>query len=79
MYGGPERTVVLKSGIEVRLDDIGGILEHDDLCESAIQFYWRYRIMGWPYQGGWAAIPARLSQVVETLEPLDRIYHPRMM
>ena len=71
--------MVLKSGTEVRLDDIPSILTDDELSESALRFYLRYRIMGWPYQGGWAAIPARLSQVVRILEPLDRIYHPRMM
>lgn len=79
MYGDPERTAVLKSGIEVRLDDIPGILAEDELCESALQFFWEFKIMGWPYQGGWATIPARLAQVVKILEPLDRIYHPRMM
>jgi hypothetical protein len=35
--------------------------------------------MGWPYRGGWAEQPARLSQTVELLDPLDRLYHPRMI
>ena len=71
--------MVLKSGTEVRLDDIPSILTDDELSESALRFYLRYRIMGWPYQGGWAVIPARLMQVVEILEPVDRLYHPRMI
>lgn len=35
--------------------------------------------MGWPYAGGWAEQPARLVEIVELLDPIDRIYHPRMM
>lgn len=79
MYGKADRSVVLKSGYEVLLDDIPGLLGPDELAESALSFYWRYRTMGWPYGPDWALHPARLKEVVEVLEPLDRTYHPRMM
>jgi len=70
---------MLKSGHEVLLDEIPALLAKDELAESALVFYWEYRTMGWPYKLGYAEHPARLKQVVETIEPLDRIYHPRMM
>jgi len=70
---------VLKSGHEVRLDDIPSLLSEEGLAYEAISFYLRWRMMGWPYQGGWAEQPARLVDIVELLDPLDRLYHPRMM
>ena len=70
---------MLKSGLEVRLDDIASLLAEEGTALDAIGFYWRYRTMGWPYSGGWAEQPALLSQTVELLDPLDRLYHPRMI
>ncbi|MEA5032304.1 MAG: hypothetical protein VB025_09170 [Sphaerochaeta sp.] len=70
---------MLKSGYEVPLDEIPDLLGNDELTESALAFYWRYRTMGWPYGPNWAEHPARLKEVIELLDPLDRIYHPRMM
>ncbi len=79
VYGDPGRTTVLRSGHEVRLDDIAGILsDAGDACD-AIAFFVRWKMMGWPYRGGWAEQPARLIEIVELLDPLDRLYHPRMM
>ena len=79
VYGNSERTTVLRSGYEVRLDDIAGILsDAEDACD-AIAFFLRWKMMGWPYRGGWAEQPARLFEIVELLDPLDRLYHPRMI
>ncbi|MEA4864179.1 MAG: hypothetical protein VB088_02135 [Sphaerochaeta sp.] len=79
VYGDPGRTTVLKSGHEVRLDDIAAILsDAGDACD-AIAFFLRWKMMGWPYLGGWAEQPARLFEIVELLDPLDRLYHPRMI
>lgn len=75
LYGKPSRTTVLKSGVEVRLDDIPGLFT-DDLAVSAIQFFMRWQTMGFPY-GPWGDNPNRLVQVVDILEPLDKIYHPK--
>lgn len=70
---------MLRSGLDVKLDDIGEILSDEGIALDAISFYRRYRTMGWPYRGGWAEQPARLEEIVELLDPLDRLYHPRMM
>ncbi len=79
VYGNSERTTVLKSGHEVRLDDIAAILSDSGDAYDAIAFFLRWKMMGWPYRGGWAEQPARLIEIVELLDPLDRLYHPRMM
>ena len=69
----------MKSGFEVRLDDIAAILSDEGGAHDAISFFLRWRMMGWPYLGGWAEQPARLVEIVELLDPLDRLYHPRMI
>ena len=66
---------VLKSGDVVKLDDIPEIFQDKD-ATSAILFYNRWKIMGFPF-GAWGDCPGRLVEVVEILEPLDRLYHPR--
>lgn len=76
-YGRPDRTTTLKSGVTVRLDDIPGLFK-DQLALSAIRFYLRFKRMGMPYQN-WAENPNALVQVVDLLEPLDSLYHPKMM
>ncbi len=73
-YGGAERTVDLRSGIAVRMDDIPSYFQDQDLV-SAVTFYLRYKRMGLPY-GGWGETPNVLVEIVDTIEPLDRLYHP---
>ena len=70
---------MLKSGSEIRLDDIGPLLGDGGVADDAIDFFAQYKTMGWPYRGGWAEQPARLPQSVMLLDMLDRLYHPRMM
>jgi hypothetical protein len=59
----------------VKLDDIPGLF-HDRDAVSAILFYNRWKIMGFPH-GPWGDNPNRLVEVVDLLDPLDKIYHPR--
>lgn len=56
-------------------DIVPTIIDPDAL--SGIGFYVRYRRMGMPY-GPWGVNPHKLVQVVDLLEPLDRIYNPKM-
>ncbi len=67
----------MKSGVTVRLDDIPGYFT-DRLAVSAILFYEKFKRMGMPYQN-WAENPNRLVQVIDLLEPLESLYHPKMM
>lgn len=77
LYGKPDRTTILKSGDEVRLDDIPSFFE-DKKAISAIMFFNRWRIMGFPY-GAWGENPSILVEVVELLDPIDRLYNPRSL
>lgn len=74
-YGGADRTVDLKSGVTVRMDDIPSYFR-DKYLDSAVRFYLRYTKMGLPYQG-WGTNPNVLVEIVEVLEPLDRLYHQK--
>lgn len=74
-YGGADRTVDLKSGVTVRMDDIPSYFSDKDLV-SAVTFYLRYTRMGMPY-AGWGDNPNLLVEIVEVLEPLDRLYHQK--
>lgn len=74
-YGGADRTVDLRSGVTVRFDDIPSYFR-DEYLDSAVWFYLRYKSMGLPYPG-WAACPNILVEIVDVLEPLDRLYHPK--
>lgn len=75
-FGGSDRTVdLVKSGITVRMDDIPSFFS-DKLLVSAVMFYLRYKRMGLPY-AGWGNVPNMLVEIVDTVEPLDRLYHPR--
>lgn len=73
-YGGADRTVDLRSGVMVRMDDIPSYFQDHDLV-SAVNFFLRYKTMGLPYQG-WGNNPNVLVEIVEIIEPLDRLYHP---
>lgn len=66
--------VMLKTGEWVRAAEIVGKISDEDAL-SAISFYQRYKRMGMPY-GPWGMNPEKLVQVVDILEPLDRLYHP---
>lgn len=33
-----------------------------------IQFYWRWKVLGWPYSGGWAEQPGGLVDIILLLE-----------
>lgn len=72
-YGGADRTVDLKSGVTVKMDDISSYFRDKDLV-SAVIFYLRYKRMGLPYCG-WGETPNILVEIVDTIEPLDRLYH----
>lgn len=73
--GGHDRTVDLRSGATVRMDDIPSMFRDRGLV-SAVLFYVRYTRMGMPYQG-WGSNPNILIEIVDLLAPLDRLYHPR--
>lgn len=74
-YGRADRTVDLRSGACVRMDEIPSYFHDSDLV-SAVIFFIRYQRMGMPYQG-WGTTPNVLVEIVDTLEPLDRLYHPK--
>lgn len=77
LYGKPDRTTILKCGLEVRLDDIPDLFK-DTYLASCIRFFNRWKTMGYPY-GPWGLNPGVLVEVVDTLAPLDAYYHPKMM
>ncbi len=75
-FGGKDRTVdLVKSGITVKMDEIPSYFEDKSLV-SAVMFYLRFKRMGLPYTG-WGSNPNVLVEIVDTIEPLDRLYHPR--
>jgi len=57
------------------MDDIAGLFK-DELAVSAVRFHRRFMSLGMPYRD-WADCPNRLVQVIELLDPLDKLYHPR--
>lgn len=73
-FGPPDREVALKTGEYVRMDDIPGYFR-DQALVNAVLFYLRYKRMGLPY-GPWGQNPNVLVEIVDVLEPLDRLYHP---
>ena len=75
--GGRDREVRLKTDEWVRAYEIPGMLE-DIEALSAVQFYLRWKRMGMPY-GPWGMNPNRLVEVIDLLDPLDVIYHPRII
>ena len=72
-----DRVIVLKTGKAVKASEINEALLDNDAAE-AIRFYQRFRRMGMPY-GSWASNPEKLVEVVDLLEPLDRLYHPQLI
>ncbi len=77
-YGGTGRKIALKGGEVVRISDIPALFDDPDAL-FALDFYYHWRMMGMAYGGGWAQQPARLVEIVRILDPLDRIYHPRLL
>lgn len=75
--GDKDREVKLKSDIWVKVHDIPELLKSVEAF-SAIRFYIRWRTFGFPY-GPWGLNPNVLVEVVEILDPLDRLYHPKMI
>lgn len=71
-----DRVIRLKNGSFISAMEINAALQDEDAA-SAIRFYQRFKRMGMPY-GSWALNPARLVEVVDILEPLDRFYHPQV-
>ena len=47
----------------------------DEDAASAVSFFARWKRMGFPY-GPWGENPNPLVEVVDLLEPLDRLYNP---
>ena len=73
---GEDQMVMLKTKEWVKAVDIVPAITDADAL-SAIRFYQRFKRMGMPY-GSWALNPERLVEVVDILEPLDRLYHPQV-
>lgn len=69
------RVINLKTGVHEALE-INRALEDLEAAE-AIQFYLRFKRMGMPF-GPWGQNPHKLVQVVDVLEPLDELYHPKV-
>jgi hypothetical protein len=51
---------------------------HDSDAAQMVGFYQRFKRMGMPY-GAWGDNPNRLVEIVDILEPLDRLYNPRLI
>lgn len=74
VLGPDDRETELKSGIWVKRNDIPSFFQ-DELCTSALDFFIRWQRMGFPY-GPWGENPNILVEIVETLEPIYRLYNP---
>ena len=68
--------MTLKSGVRVKACDIPGLFADQEL-RMDLASYRRWVLLGFGRQ--WADIPNRFVQVVETLKPVDDLYHPRMI
>ena len=75
--GGEDREIHLKSGIWVKAVDVKGMLEDIDGL-TAVEFYLRWKRLGMPY-GPWGVNPNRLVEIIDILEPVDSIYHPKLI
>lgn len=62
-----QEMIIPGSEILVEKDKIAGYF-HDPELVAQLNFFYRYKVMGWPYSGGWAEQPAKFVDVVETLE-----------
>lgn len=60
----------------VNVRDIPGTLR-DVEAGSAVRFFQRWKRYGFPYRT-WGETPNYLVDVVDTLDPVDRAYSPRM-
>ena len=58
------------------MDDIPSYFVDQNLV-SAVIFYLRYKRMGMPYSG-WGETPNVLVEIVDTIEPLDSLYRPKV-
>ena len=67
----PERSRVYGEGdaaVSIKQKDIPAIIDSE---LPALEFYFRYKIMGLPFSGGWAEQPALVIDIIETLEVLE--------
>ncbi|MFA5376861.1 MAG: hypothetical protein WC455_14015 [Dehalococcoidia bacterium] len=58
--------VMVLYGHEIERSEIPSYLVYDN--QKKIEFYWKYKVFGWPYAGGWAEQPAYLLDIIELLE-----------
>lgn len=58
--------VLGKSGYKVRRDRIPSYFTKEAM--EQISFFRTYKLLGWPYSGGWAEQPAQLVDVISVLE-----------
>lgn len=65
-----------KAKIWVNVWEIPEILQ-DMEAVSMLEFFQRWKRMGFPY-ATWGESPNYLVEIVDTLDPLDRAYRPRM-
>ena len=70
-YGKADRTVILKSGIEVRLADIPDYFKDEQAIRDLID-YRTYKCFGFP-RANWGECPARTVKMVMSIKEL---YHP---
>ena len=61
-----DRREMVLYGYAIRRCEIPGYFTDDVL--SALDLWQTYRIFGLPYAGGWAEQPARLMDVIRTIE-----------
>lgn len=61
----PDRVMVLY-GNEIHRAKIPEYFSAENV--EAINLYTRYKLFGFPFAGGWAEQPARVMDVIETLE-----------
>ncbi len=61
--------------MEIRRKDIPSFFEDDDAAQG-ILLYSRWTRIGFPY-ADWARCPNALVQLIEALDPIDRLYHPK--
>lgn len=60
------RTMVLKAGYEVERHKIPEYFTPS--VYSILSVYYKYKMFGWPWSGGWGEQPAYLVDIIETLE-----------
>lgn len=74
MFGNSDRTITLKSNIEIKLDEIPNYFK-DEEALKALAYFQRWQRIGLPY-ANWADCPNWYVELVDMLQPLDRLYNP---